>query len=101
MFNFFIKNKIKKNLKEYSNIIIWGTGGLADLAIENWLPAKKIKYIIDPYNQEGRYKDKYDIYMPDKIQNNQDDLIIICSSAYIEISEYINKNKISCNYIYI
>lgn len=101
MFNFYIKNKIKNNLKEYSNIIVWGTGGLADLAIENWLPKKKIKYIIDPYNQECSYKKKYDIYRPDKIHNNENDLIVICSSAYLEIIEYINKNNISCNYIYI
>ena len=51
-----IKNKVKKSLRGYKNIVIWGAGGLAKTAIKKWLSklkvnrAIRVKIDIDPYN---------------------------------------------------
>jgi len=45
MFNYLIKRKIAENLSSYEKIVIWGSGGLGKLAINNWLPKEKIEYI--------------------------------------------------------
>ena len=94
MFNFFIKKKLKNSLKNYEKIVIWGSGGLAKTAINHWLPRKKIKYIIDT-NIENTVKNINNLtyLQPKKLFDVKPDLIIICSSAYVEIIEYIKKHK--------
>ena len=47
MFNLLIKRKIAKSLSNYDKIVVWGSGGLGRLAINNWLPNEKIEYVID------------------------------------------------------
>ena len=102
MFNFLIKKKIAENLSSYEKIVIWGSGGLGKLAINNWLPQEKIEYIVgSSIKNTQNVSDKYKGYSPKKILNSQPDLIIICSSAYIEIFEFLKKNNIKCKYYYI
>ena len=102
MFNFFIKNKLKNNLKNYKKIVVWGSGGLAKTAIHYWLPQKKIKYIVDTNIKSTIKKiNNLTCYQPKKLLDIKPDLIIICSSAYLEIIEYIKKHKIRCKFLYI
>ena len=92
MFNFFIKKKLKNSLKNYEKIVVWGSGGLAKTAINQWLPKKKIKYIIDTNieNTKQNINNLTSVH-PKKLFDINPDLIIICSSAYVEIIEYIKK----------
>ena len=102
MFNFFIKKKLKDSLKNYEKIVVWGSGGLAKTAIEHWLPKKKIKYIIDTNikNTKQNINNLTSVH-PKKLFDINPDLIIICSSAYVEIIEYIKKYKINYKFFYI
>ena len=102
MFNFFIKKKLKNSLKNYEKIVVWGSGGLAKTAINQWLPKKKIKYIIDTNIENTKPNINNLTYLqPKKLFDIKPDLIIICSSAYVEIIEYIKKHKINFKFFYI
>ena len=95
-----LKRKIDNRLKEYKNIVIWGTGGLAHTAINKWLPIEKIDYIVSN-DEKNKQFNSYDLYKKDKLLERTPDLIIVCSSAYIEIFESIKSLGIMCDYKYV
>ncbi|MBT3939522.1 MAG: hypothetical protein HOF44_07435 [Pelagibacterales bacterium] len=95
-----IKKRIKNRLKDYKNIVIWGTGGLANSAIKHWLPKNNIAYIVDNLNKKSFFN-SFNVYSKDKLLEKKPDLIIVCSSAYIEIFENIKSLGVNCEYIYI
>ena len=96
-----IKKKISTSLKNYNKVVIWGAGGLANTAIKNWLPAEKIDYIIDKNTKKSDFLKSYNIYSVDKLLQEPPELIIVCSSAYIEIFKNIKDLGIKCDYKYI
>jgi len=95
-----LKIKIANRLKSYNNIVIWGAGGLANTAINEWLPKEKIDYVIDK-NKDKESFNSYNLYQEDKLLEKTPDLIIICSSAYLEIFENIKSLGLKCDYKYI
>jgi len=96
-----IKNKVKKSLRGYKNIVIWGAGGLASTAIKKWLSNENINYIVDKHNTKIKTINSIKVYSVDKLKEQKPDLIIVCSSAYTEIFKNINDMNINCDYKYI
>lgn len=102
MFNFLIKKQINKALFNYKKIVVWGLGGLGKSAIANWLPMDKIEYIVDNnIKNKGKKFYNIDCYPTNKIRNKKPELIVVCSSAYLEIFEYLKINSVNCKYFYI
>lgn len=97
----FLKNNINKQLENYSKIVIWGAGGLANTAIRKWLPSDKIDYIIDGSDFKKKAFNGYDVHKPEYLLNNNVELILVCSSAYVEIFGQIKKLGIKCDYKYV
>ncbi len=96
-----IKNNIDKKLNGYSKIVIWGTGGLANTAINRWLPYDKIDYIINGIDYIDEMYNGFNVYSPESLSGKSPELILVCSSAYIDIFEQIKKLGIKCEYKYI
>jgi serine acetyltransferase len=97
-----IKSNIKNSLKPYNNIVIWGAGGLANTAIKDWLPRENISYVVDKYiNKDKVFFNSYHLYDEKKLLEKTPDLIIVCSSAYLEIFDNIKSLGIECEYKYI
>ncbi|MBT5230246.1 MAG: hypothetical protein HOM11_08205 [Methylococcales bacterium] len=97
-----LKSTVQKKLSNYTNIAIWGAGGLADNALKRWVSKDKISYIIDPNtNKQGSTLHGIDIVSPDHINANPPDCIIICSSAYLEIMAKLKNSTYNNAYFYI
>jgi serine acetyltransferase len=96
-----LKSNINKQLKDYKKIVIWGTGGLANTAINKWLPLDKIDFIIDGSDFKAKKFNGYDVYKPEHLLKNKPELILVCSSAYLEIFNEIRKFEIKSKYKYI
>lgn len=95
-----IKNKIKIGLINYKKIVVWGSGGLARTAIKYWLPKDKIDYVIDSNFNKNNYF-PYEVFNTEKIEKSKPELIIVCSSAYVEIFEKIKKINPNIKFKYI
>jgi len=70
------KRRIKKRLKGYKNIVIWGTGGLANNAINPWLPKTNIDYIVDINNSKKNFN-SFPVYTLDALSRNKPDLHLL------------------------
>lgn len=96
--------KMKKEVDQYigidvnkldKSIIVWGTGywyGIMKYKLSN----VKIEYFIDSSEQkQGNLLDGVKIYSPERIllENNKNNFIIICSSYYLEISNWLEKHN--------
>ena len=96
-----IRKKISTNLEKYNKVVIWGAGGLANTAINNWIPDDKIDYIVDKNAKKGDVLKSHKIYSINKLLKDPPELIVVCSSAYIEIFQNIKDMNIKCNFKYI
>lgn len=98
----FIKNKIKKYLTQYNSVVVWGAGGLAKTALKYWLPKDKITYIIDDYTHK-KNEQIYgkDVFSSQYLKKKKPDLIIVCSSSYLDIFQIIKNMKINIKFRYI
>ncbi len=97
-----VKNKIANSLKNYKKIVVWGAGGLANLALNKWIPAEQIEYIVDQNaNTNRKVINSFPIESIDKLIEEPPDLVIVCSSAYVEIFEQLKNMELDCEYKYV
>lgn len=94
------KKKISINLQKYKKIAIWGSGGLAKTALKYWLPYEKIIYCVDSYSNKKKLLN-HKIISPKEIMDSPPDLILVCSSAYVEIFSQIKKLKLNIDFKYV
>ena len=98
----FIKKEINTYLKKYNKIVIWGAGGLAKTSLKYWLSKNSIVYIVDDYLHNKEHKiNQIPIFHSSYLKKNKPDLIIVCSSAYLDIFNKIQKMNIKTQYKYI
>lgn len=92
---------------QIKNICIWGGSELGEFVIKQikvYFPNWKINFVIDSNPiLEGKIIQGFTIFNPNKIllsKNNEIDLLIICSSQYVEITKmacskyYFNEERI-------
>ncbi len=97
-----IRREINSYLKKYNKIVIWGAGGLAKTSLKYWLPKNNIAYVVDEYLYKKRNKVNHiPLFHSHYLKKNNPDLIIVCSSSYLEIFDKIKKMKIKTEYKYI
>ena len=97
-----LRSGILNRLRPYERIVVWGAGGLARTALTRWLPSEKITSVVDPTQiKQGSVICGHEIQAPEILKAEQPDCIVICSSAYREISAQIADLGVSCEYFYI
>lgn len=98
----FFSKRINNRLINFNKIVVWGAGGLATSAINNWLDRSKISYVID--GTEAKTGEKLcglDVYSPKILKEGDIDCIIICSSNLAEVRSQISQMKSKSTVFYI
>lgn len=97
-----LSKKISKRLKSFNKIAVWGAGGLANSAINNWLDSSKISCVIDGTDMKtGQKLCGLDVCSPEILIDGDIDCIIICSSNLAEVRAQISKMKYKSAIFYI
>ena len=98
----FLSKKISNRLLSFNKIAVWGAGGLATSAINNWLDSSKISCVIDGTDMKtGQKLCGLDVCSPKILRDGDIDCIIICSSNLAEVQSQISKMKCKSTVFYI
>lgn len=98
----FLSKKISNRLMIFNKIAVWGAGGLATSAINNWLDSSKISCVIDGTDMKtGQKLCGLDVCSPKILKEDDIDCVIICSSNLAEVQSQISKMKCKSTVFYI
>lgn len=98
----FLSKKISNRLMGFNKIVVWGAGGLATSAINNWLDSSKISYVIDGTDiKTGQKLCGLNVCSPKILREDDVDCIIVCSSNLAAIRSQISHMKCKSTVFYI
>jgi serine O-acetyltransferase len=97
-----LKRRIAIRLDCYRRCAVWGAGGLGRTALRKWLPAGKVELVIDT-NLAGNMMpgSAIPVVAPEELPGAEVDVVIVCSSAYLEIADQLRNLGYTGDYIYI
>lgn len=81
-----IRKQVAERLSSFQTVVVWGGGGLGNMALRLWLPLEKITYIVDGNPvRHGTVMAGKNVKPIEVIAETPPDCIVICSGAHLEI----------------
>lgn len=88
----YVSNNIRQRLAPYPGIVIWGASGLARTALARWLPAEKIRLIVDGDPQKhGQHLRDHEIHAPSAIAAGEWPCVVICTNAHEKVRRELQR----------
>ena len=97
-----IRARIAQALLRYENVAVWGAGGLAAQALDQWLPRDRIVCIIDgDPGKQGQQIAGTPVIGPDEANFAAFDCIVVCITAYLEVFETLKARRVTADAYYV